>query len=193
MEPIQLDLTGFHRQIVAGFNRTVAGRIRAARLRAGQTPVEIGGSREEGAKLGYFQTALTDGTTGFYQRRADDCVQAALASCVQIPPHQVPDLRLDDRLAAGTDPEEIARSSWAKLERWADSNGLTVTVHPTPPTSARRWIGVIERSSGGDPFNDHCLVMEHSVCRFDPAACPGAGGERTIGQRVHVDWGLTIE
>jgi len=55
---------------------------------------ELGLAPVPSAPFGYFQAPLRDGTTGYFQRRTDDCLQAAIASCCQIPPHLVPDLHL---------------------------------------------------------------------------------------------------
>jgi hypothetical protein len=122
--------------------------------------------------------------------RTDDCFQAAIATAVQVPIEQVPDLRLDRRVAAGDDPEEINRESWVRLEAWLLGRGLRIVVHETVPVERDRWAGVClgrpDAEAGlrdgygefvwrDNPFRDHCLVMTHGDVFFDPAVsvpCP---------------------
>jgi hypothetical protein len=160
-------------------------------LQGNQSPVAVhvpgrGLSRDEGHRLGYYQTVLRDGTLGYSARRMDDCLQAALATCVQAPSPTVPDPRLDERLIAGEDPEEIARSSWLAMVRWAARCGLTITIHPSPPTSERRWIGVVPAAG---VFNDHCLVMNRSEILFDPMSLRRNHSQHDPSE---IDWGITL-
>jgi hypothetical protein len=114
-------------------------------------------------------TELRDGTVGFLQRRIDDCLQAAIASCAQISPYLVPDLNMEQQTAAGKDPEEVVSASLAKLGRWMDENGVAIRFHASPPWSARRWIGVIRDPR---PLSDHCLLMSGgSACSMEPRHC----------------------
>src|SRR5579862_7033844 len=48
------------------------------RRAAGVRPVAVRGSAAYGLQLGYFEARLRDGSTGYFQRRTDDCMQAAL-------------------------------------------------------------------------------------------------------------------
>jgi hypothetical protein len=52
---------------------------------------------------------LRDGTLGYLARAGpeDGCFASALATCLQVPIGDVPDPRLDERLAAGESPEAI--------------------------------------------------------------------------------------
>lgn len=164
------------------------------RRQVGMTPVAINGSRRQGAKLGYFQATLRDGTRGYFQRRTDDCIQAVCASYLQMPPHLVPDLRYDQLRAAGTDPEEIDRINEQNFRRWMNKHGLTMVFHATPPTWAKRWIGMVET---GDPWNDHTLLMSGPDCLFDPAhLIPSGDLSSTVLENytvADIGYGITID
>ncbi len=112
---------------------------------------------------------LRDGTFGYFVRglRTDDCWAAALATCLQVPIDEVPDPRLDERLRAGEDPAEVDRSAWLALDRWLADRGYRMTVHCKPPTSRKRWIGIVQLPGW---FQSHCLVMSRDEVLFDPAA-----------------------
>ncbi len=156
----------------------------------GDTPVPINGSRKRGAKLGYFQTRLADGTTGYYMRRSDDCLQAALASLLQVPPHTLPDIRIDARLAAGEDPEQVTRVFWQEMAQWADRRGITLIIHPEPPRSERRWIGVVAQAG---LFDNHCLLMHRRDCLFDPFSLRLPSGDVALATDPGgIEYGITI-
>ncbi len=171
-------------------NNTFANELRVERQRNGDTPVAIDGSRSKGAELGYFQTSLRDGTAGYFQRRADDCLQAVIASCAQIPPHLCPDFRIDEQLRNGVRPEHVERTIWARLASWAARLGLRVVIHPVVPRYSRRWIGIIDKGAGA--FNDHSLLMRRRECLFDPTTRPG-GEQEDLPDISHCDWAITIE
>lgn len=166
-----------------------AQAIRDHRVRRGETPVAVNGSRELGARAGYFQTDLRDGTPGYYMRRADDCLQIAIATCAQIPPQKVPDLRLDVHVLAGRDPEEITLRAWETLTKWADRLGLSIVIHPKPPVTHRRWIGVVAQPG---LFNDHCLVMHRRDRLHDPVSL-WAGYTTSDYDSDDIEFGITIE
>lgn len=117
---------------------------------------------------------LADGTLGYWveKNRADDCLRAALATCLQVAPEDVPDPRLDDRRDQGWSVERVEFYAREELAEWLDGRGLRKVVHRRPPTWRRRWIGVICRSG---VFSDHCLVMSRGELLHDPAAWIGAG------------------
>ncbi len=137
-------------------------------------PVPLDGDRNYGWRTGYFQAELRDGTRGYFQRRVDDCLQAAIASCAQIPMPLVPDLQIDRQRALGREPEEIERVITQKLIAWTEANGLTIMFHPTVPTTGR-WIGVVPDERG--PYLDHCLLMNGRDVLFDPASVLPAGDD----------------
>ena len=75
--------------------------------------------------------------------RRDDCFRAAMATLLQIGVEQVPDPRLDERLEAGEDREQINRESWARLHEWLAGRALRLVFHHEAlPVDADRWIGV---------------------------------------------------
>jgi hypothetical protein len=84
---------------------------------------------------------------------------SAIATALQHPIEQVPDLRLDERVDAGEDPREVSASSWERIARWADRLGLKLTFHEQVPADRRRWIGVCPDPNGSSILGDHCLVM----------------------------------
>jgi len=121
---------------------------------------------------------LADGSLGYFVRtgREDDCFAAAIATVLQVPIGQVPDPRIDERLAAGEAAAEIDRSAQRELARWLTRRGLRMAVHRSVPASRRRWIGVVPMP--GD-FMNHCLVMSRETVLFDPATA--AEGVRIFG------------
>jgi hypothetical protein len=110
---------------------------------------------------------LADGSVGYYIQpgRADDCWRAAVATCVQVPPGEVPDPHLDERMDAGETPEEINRSACAERDDWLAELGLRLVIHGEVPVPRRRWVGVIPRPGW---FQDHCLVMCRGEVLWDP-------------------------
>jgi hypothetical protein len=102
-------------------------------------------------------------------KRGDDCLAAAIATALQHPIEQVPDLRLDKRIEAGEDPREVSRSSWERIARWAEGLGLELTFHEQVPADRRRWIGVCPDPKGSWMLGDHCLVMSRDRLVFDPS------------------------
>jgi len=168
----------------------VLGKVRRqARLQ----PVAVKGSPARGRRDGYFMTRLRDGSTGYLQRRVDDCLQAAIATLLQVPPYLVPDLHLDDQVAAGLDVEEIERATSDKLVRWMDQRAVTIMIHPVPPTTARRWIGIAPTT--GEPFSDHCLIMSKTTCLFDPSVVLPLNKDEPgfLADPSDIAYGLTIE
>jgi hypothetical protein len=190
----ELDAAGYTvaaaRTFARDYPRELAKFRRQARLR----PVKVNGKRGVGRKMGHFEVVLRDGTVGYLQRRHDDCVQASIASLLQMPPHRVPDLRLDVHIGDRIDPEEIGRIGDQQFGQWTAKFGLTIKMHANPPMSARRWIGVIEKD---DPFSNHCLIMHKRDCLFDAShILPPGKDDPVIGMNHTVDditYGVTIE
>lgn len=168
---------------LAGIRRgRVGGPAKVGALR----PVSINGSPKRGANLGYFQTFLRDGTRGYHQRHFGDCMQMAIATCLQIRPDLVPNLHLDRLVCEGRDPEEIDRMYYATMNPWAEGNGLRIVEHAVPPSSERRWIGVVRAPD----YMDHCLVMSRSDFLFDPA---GDVLGNDYADPADIDYGITVE
>lgn len=139
---------------------------------------EIGGSH-----LRPLARLSEDGEVGYYADpvRWDDCLRAAIATALQIPPEQIPDPRLHARLNAGDDPDEISDESWLRIAEWAERRGLQMMLHEEDevPADRERWIGVCVYTPRWDelwqmdepnPFGDHCLVMSYDRVIFEPAA-----------------------
>jgi hypothetical protein len=112
---------------------------------------------------------LRDGTTGFYTRRSDDCLMAAIATVLQAA--DAPDLRIDARLGAGASPRELDREVRREVEQWLAGRGWRMVVHPRAPGDMERYIGVVPI---GGWFQSHCLVLCRGELLHDPAArCTG--------------------
>lgn len=158
---------------------------------------------------GYYETKLRDGTLGYSMKIVDydsplavllqrpvgrdDCLQAAVATCLQVPTPRVPNLHLDEQLSAGKEPAEIDRLAWSTMVRWAARRGLTIMIHPRPPTSERRWIGVVPGpADGAAEFQDHCLVMSRNDLLFDPMSLGPAGLASSFAQPRDIDYGIAF-
>ena len=179
------------RQLCKVFPSELAKVRRQVYRHVGLLPVPVNGSPTKGLKSGYFSTRLRDGTLGYLQRRTDDCLQAALASCLQIPPHLVPDLHMEQQPASGTDPEEMERGIREKMDHWLDRRGYTIAYHPSALTSERRWIGVVKAD---DMYSDHCLLMTGRDCLFDPAnLMPSRNQPATSYDTSDIDYAITMD
>lgn len=137
--------------------------------------IDWGAAPRAGDEIGY----------GMDPYDTDDCLRAAIATATQVPIEEVPALTLDQRLDRGEGPDEISRTTWQTIDRWADDRGLEGWFHEDVPVSRRRWIGVIATDhqvsvfidAAGQvvpdeesaTFNDHCLVMSHEDLVFDPS------------------------
>ena len=161
--------------------------VAQARTYAGLTPVAS-------APSGYFQTRLRDGSLGYYQRRFDDCLQAAIASCLQMPPHRVPDLELLSRLSLGDEFEQVDRLAMTVMDHWFERLGLTFTRHAHLPKTGR-WIGVTHGPPGS--FDAHCLLMSGKDVLFDPYIYnvfpPGKDDPPSPLDWDDLDYGITID
>jgi hypothetical protein len=162
---------------------------------AGQlTAVEIDGSRKRGERLGYFTAPLVDETWGALQRRPDDCLRAGIATFLQTPAHTVPDLRLGELTAAGSDPEQMDRIIGRVTGGWLEKNAITLRAHATKlPVTSKRWVGVV----GGedDESTSHCVLMQGREVIFDTAwLLPLRKNEPLSWNSLDdVSFGLTIE
>lgn len=115
---------------------------------------------------------LADGTLGYHSQHGDDCLMIAVATVLQVPPEELPDLRPLERYRAGEELDTIITSAWDSLRRCVTERGLHICFHSKPlPTHLRRWIGVCWDDQGQRlPFSDHCLVMAGQKVIFDPSA-----------------------
>jgi hypothetical protein len=138
---------------------------------------------------------LRDGTLGYFQRRTDDCVQASIASLIQMPMYEVPDLQIDKHIAEGRDDEALERSVGHQFSQWMEKHSLTMYRHVNPPLLAKRWIGVV---STGNEVNDHCLVMTGHDCVWDTSHMLPPGKHEPIAAHDiftprDINYGITIE
>lgn len=174
------------RRLLVQYPRELAKVRRECRLR----PVPVSGNRALGRRMGYFETLLSDGTLGYFQRRTDDCAQAAIATLIQMSIDQVPDTQLDKQLLEGKDSDRIIETVARQYAEWTEKYELTILKYETPPVEATRWIGVV--TSGGSEFNDHCLVMSGQDVLWDATRLLPAGKYEPI-----LTWGrdrnLTVE
>lgn len=135
-------------------------------------------------------TLTEPGEVGYCMERTDQCLQAAIATAIQVPIEQLPDLRLDQRVVRGEPTDEVNRTSWARMGAWLAKRGLALQFHEQVPVHRHRWVGVITAGPLGDEdidylvnllgvtreviegreyFNDHCLVMSYDRLVFDPS------------------------
>jgi hypothetical protein len=149
----------------------------AGRLEA----VEVNGSTERGARLGYFRSPLPDGTYGYLQRRGDDCLRAALATAIQTPITEVPDLRADELAAAGMDPEEIQRIAVQNHRAVARTQRLDD--HGTRRHSAPRDKPALDRCRRGGGSNAlRADARPRSGLRHSPTAASQGGRGRQLAR-----------
>ncbi|HWF31181.1 MAG TPA: hypothetical protein VG188_01345 [Solirubrobacteraceae bacterium] len=181
------------RQFNADVQQTLATLRRRYHREMHLLPVPIGGSTDKGSRAGYYAMRLRDGSLGYVQRRADDCLQAAIASCLQIPMHQVPDLQVNRQLDAGKEAEEINRGVDELMARWLASQGVQLVVHSGHLPTMGRWIGVVRGPVREEFANDHCLLMSGRECLLETSKPIGAL-DRTVRLGFEdVDYGITIE
>lgn len=137
--------------------------------------IDWGRAPEPGDEIGY----------GMHPYRQDDCLAAAIATCIQVPIEQVPYLALDQRFQQGESREEISRSGWERIEHWVDKLGGEMRSFDELPLTCERWIGVIVSPASRDrseeewralragkklaAFQDHCVVMRRDRLLFDPS------------------------
>ena len=129
-------------------------------------------SVEARLRLMHGTSRLAGGDVGYIQRRADDCLRAAVATTLQVPIERVPDPRIDARLRAGKDAEDVRVSVVRMFEAWTARRGLRIVASREPGHFERRWIGIVLCEP---PFTNHCLVMDGEELVFDVAAglaCP---------------------
>jgi hypothetical protein len=95
-------------------------------------------------------------------------------------------------LDIGKEPEEIERVIGQAMRLWCRQNGIDFIFHSSPPTSERRWIGVVP--GGGEGFFDHCLLMNRGDCIFDGASMLPANKDRPVTQHdpADIEYGITI-
>ena len=96
----------------------------------------------------------------------DDCFNAAVATVLQIPLGESFDSRMDRRIRAGEDPDDITVTVEREFERWLSHRGLEMRVHKKVPPAKKRWIGIVSMGFS----RDHCMVMSGDEVLFDPTA-----------------------
>jgi hypothetical protein len=117
-------------------------------------------------RAGGLTMELADGTLGYLVRapRRDDCWQAAVATCLQVPIEEVPDLRLHERAVAGEDLGELTSAYRLEFFGWLTDRGLRMVIRRRVPVAKARWIGVVPTPG----WAEHCMVMRYGRVLFDP-------------------------
>lgn len=105
---------------------------------------------------------LPDGRRGWFQRGANDCLKACVASVTGCDYTEAPSLGPWEEPEPGKAPE-LAR--WAEVFEWAADRGLRVRFHDERPDSPD-WIAVDEPDEDG--FRHTLAVMGNHV--HDPAS-----------------------
>jgi hypothetical protein len=132
---------------------------------------------------------LADGRTAWRQEREDDCLRPCIATIMQVPIWAVPDPRIDERLAAGHDPDAIAREARAALDAFLAGHDLRAVWHRDVPLEGD-WIGV---SPGAGRFADHTVLMRGEAIVFDPAeGFPVPDGYK-VAPITRISAGITLE
>lgn len=179
------------RKRAAGPSRLAPQDLAPADVAARQKLHEIGLARLraviDGPTDDSDSTTLEDGTIGYYMRRGDDCWPAALATVLQTPLGELPDLNLDQRVELGQNPADISISAWVEIEDWLATRNLRMQLHRRLPITRHRWIGIVPVS--GD-FQSHCLVMTRAQKLFDPAE--RIWGKAGCYEAEHVGYGLSF-
>lgn len=122
--------------------------------------------RYHALRVGLRCTTLEDGTTGWYQRRGDDCWAAAVATCLQVDYDEVPDDRYDEHFVLGVPLDAIEADSAALWDEWLTQRGIRMFVWDTKKLRRlrpERWIGIVAAVGW-----NHCLVMSGREILFDP-------------------------
>lgn len=112
------------------------------------------------ALLPHLTCELPDGRTGHYQRRQDDCMGAALATCLQVAYEDVP----DQSAAPGTYADDVA--SWTALSEWVRDRGMRLRFHNRPPEGCQAYIAV--GPAGEDRYRHVFVVVGDHI--FDPGS-----------------------
>lgn len=140
---------------------------------------------------------LGDGLIGYGidPYRTDNCLAAALATAAQVDIAQLPDPRIDERMSAGEDPDEISRDCWERMTSWAHKRGYQLAIHDDElPTDRDRWVGVM---SGPGVFNDHCVVMARHRLLFEPGCTvrtpPGLQVKAIYNPLDRITYAITLD
>ena len=124
-----------------------------------------------------------------------------MATVLQVPIGQLPDLRLDERERAGMPPEDIYRVAQGEIDGWLAARGLQLVEHDRVPVDLPRWVGVIPFPGW---FSDHCLVLAGAEILFDPTPLTpppdvvqmlrrsGVPLRRRVWRPDEVEWGISF-
>jgi hypothetical protein len=147
--------------------------------------------------------------------RGDDCMSCCVAYVTETDVAEVPDIRLDERLAARDPAEEITRDAWQLLDAWLHGRGLRFQFHDELPLHAERWIGIAKLtpkaraigiaalkamgrpawSGQAESFADHAVVLAKDTVIWDPAEAinPPEGMKLKHWRLREIVHGVTIE
>lgn len=181
----------YHRRI----GPVLANIRRGGYREMGLEPVPVAGSTARGRRHSYYQATLPDGTVGYVQRRADDCLQAAVATLLQVPVHEVPDAQISRRIREGDDPEGVFMDTAVELDRWAAGAGGRFMVHPARLPRRGRWIGVVPAPAGDVDVSaiDHCVVLDGRDVVWETAKPLGLLTHEWGHTAGDVEYGITFE
>lgn len=145
-----------------------------------------------GVRSGYLYTDLPNGEIGWCQVRWDECLRMAVATLLQIPPSEVPDLHVDRRMEAGESADEIAAQVNRTYMDWAAERGLQITAHRNLPVDRERWLGVVPQPGY---FQNHVVVMRRRKVHFEvvPAAAAPKGYRVKRFQLGDIAEGVTFD
>jgi hypothetical protein len=139
---------------------------------------------------------LRDGTTGYFSPgRLDACFSCAIATCLQVPLEEVPDIRFDARSRRGESPERISRSAWQIYTQWCATRGIGIVHHKrVPPYPDGRWIGVRMASEAHLP---HVWVIVGAELLHNSAAPPAflkdcSTNFQNVSSAAAMHWGVSF-
>jgi hypothetical protein len=182
------ELVAAMRQFHRRYERTISNLRRQAIGFGGLAPVPVNGSVKQGMKQGFYRVPLREGGFGYLQRGLDDCLQAGVASLLQISPIKAPDVKLFELLAT-MKPDEVGEVVVERLSAWQCKAGVQITIDTEPPWDEERWVGVVVGEDLG-----HCLLMNGATPVFDCGiGLPGWSGPEILSDPGLIDYGITIE
>lgn len=124
-----------------------------------------------------------DGCVGWYQRRQDDCLRAAVATCTQTPYEDVPDWTTKP----GTHADELC--GWVALSEWAVSIGRRLEFHNGLPPDADSYV-TVSPDLGNRYRHVNCVLGDQL---FEPGSGLRLPAFLKLQPTTKVEFSLTFE
>jgi hypothetical protein len=156
-------------------------------------PVPVNGSVARGLRAGYYAIRLRDGRSAMSSAALMIAFKAAIASCLQIPMHEVPHLQVNQQLDVGKEPEEVEQATDEALSRWLTEQGVRLVVHSGHLPTTGRWIGVVRGPVRGEFARRPLPGDTRPDCLFETSKPVGEFDRAVRFGYEDVDYGITIE